>query len=385
MSIKHTIQKTKIIYPLLNKMRRTFGRLLMRFFYARHGLDRSTVLFSSYGGRRYSDNPHAISEALHDMYPDAKITWQLTSGTSKNDVPDYVKLVQTHSLQALRAYSTANVFVDNLNRPQYMLKFPEQTYIQTWHGDRGFKKVLLDMDTNEQFPDGAQMDLAISGSDFASRVYRSAFGYKGEILECGCPRNDILLKNPPKLVAETRKNLGIAPGTRVLMYAPTFRDYSAGAKLHTPLQLGKVQALLEQTTGEKWICVARGHERNHGVDSGAQMDLSDYADISGLLLITDILISDYSSIAGDFMLLGRTAIFYQPDREAYVRERALYFDPDKSPLIVAHTEAELLDLLRFPLDGAKNCREVLDFFGTHESGKASEIVAQRIVDILKNA
>ena len=62
-----------------------------------------------------------------------------------------------------------------------MLKFPGQRYVQTWHGDRGFKRVLFDMGTNEAFPDGAQMDLAVSGSDFGSRVYRSSLRYGGEV------------------------------------------------------------------------------------------------------------------------------------------------------------------------------------------------------------
>ena len=104
--------------------------------------------------------------------------------------------------------------------------------------------------------------------------------------------------------------------------------------------------------------------------------MSDFPDVSRLLLACDMVITDYSSIGGDFMLLKRPVIYYQPDRERY--DRALYFDPDRSPLIVAHTEAELLGLLSGPIDAAANCRAALDFFGVHESGRAAEAAARWI-------
>ena len=90
------------------------------------------------------------------------------------------------------------------------------------------------------------------------------------------------------------------------------------------------------------------------------------------------MITDYSSIGGDFMLLDRPVIFFMPDLDDYLDERGLYFDPLKSPLRVARSEAELLRMLEKPLDGPGNCREVLDFFGCRETGRAAEIVAEKI-------
>lgn len=384
MSIKQTIRKMKWLYPLLSRMRWIGGRFAMRAFNRIYGIDSNAVLFSSYSGRSYSDNPMCISEALHQVCLDAQIFWQLKKGTFLDGIPDYVKVIPAHSLRALKAYSTARVFVDNINRPHYMLKFPGQYYIQTWHGDRGFKKVLFDMGTNERFPDGEQMDLAISGSDFGSRVYRSSLKYKGEVLEIGCPRNDILVKNPPETSAQVRRELGIPEDVSILMYAPTFRNKIAGSKISALLSLETLRTHLESVTGEKWICLSRGHMLTKGVNSDAAIDVSSYPDTSKLLLITDMLISDYSSIAGDFMLLGRPAIFYQPDLQDYLSERGLYFNPDESPLVVAHNEEELLDIIATPRDWAQNCRDVLDFFGTHETGRASEIIAERISAVLKD-
>ncbi len=377
MSILDRLRRARWIYPLLNGARRAGGRLLMRLFHAVHGVDADTVLFSSFVGHGYSDNPRRVSEALHALRPRTRILWQLLPGRAPENLPDYVEVVPARSLRAVKAYSTARCFVDNFNRPQYMLKFPGQIYVQTWHGDRGFKKVLFDMGTGEPFPDGAQMDLAVSGSDFGSRVYRSAFGYKGEILAEGCPRNDLLVNPPEGLAARVRAGLDIPEGARVLLYAPTFRDATAGRAQQALLDLDRARAALERSTGEKWICLTRGHDLNRGVSAGGQRDVSDYPEVSELLLAVDLLITDYSSIGGDFMLLNRPVIYFQPDRAQY--DRGLYFDPDDSPLIVAHTEAELLDLLSNPIDAAENCRAALGFFGTCESGRAADAVAQWIV------
>ena len=372
MSVLDRLRRMKWVYPLLNGARRTGGRLLMRLFHAMGGVDGNTVLFSSYVGRSYSDNPRRISEALHELRPETRILWQLLPGRAPDDLPDYVEVVPARTLRAVRAFSTARCFVDNFNRPQYMLKFPGQLYVQTWHGDRGFKKVLKDMGTGEPFPDGEQMDLAVSGSDFGSRVYRSALGYRGEIMEAGCPRNDILVRPPEGLAQAVRRELDIPGGVRVLLYAPTFRDATAGQAQRALLDLDRVRAALERSTGQAWVCLTRGHDLNRGVDAG-QRDVSGYPEISRLLLAVDLLITDYSSIGGDFMLLDRPVIYYQPDRAQYDRE--LYFDPDRSPLIVAHSESELLELLSRPIDAAANCREALAFFGAHESGRAAEAVA----------
>jgi len=188
----------------------------------------------------------------------------------------------------------------------------------------------------------------------------------------------MLLKNPPDVARRTREALGLSPDAKVLLYAPTFRQATSGSAQRAELSLENVRRTLERATGDAWVCLTRGHIDSRGIRSDAQMDVSAWPEPTELLLITDLLITDYSSIGGDFMLLNRPVIFFQPDRADYDAERGLYFDPDTSPLIVAHDEAELLAILSRPVDGPGNCKEVLDFFGTHETGRASEAVAERI-------
>ena len=379
MGITDRLRNISWIYPLLRWLRHRLGHALMRLCRGIWGIDRRRVLFSSYTGGGYSDNPRAVSEALHALRPDLEIEWELLPDAPREDVPDYIRIVPARTLKAVRAYATAAGFVLNNNRPGYMLKLPGQFYVQTWHGDRGFKKVLYDMGTDETFPDGEQMDLAVSGSRFASGVFRTAFRYEGEIMELGCPRNDALVNCTPGDAARARAALGIPEGVRVLLYAPTFREASSGGAQPAALSLKAVKAALERSTSDKWLCLSRGHELNRGVEADAARDVSAWRDVSALLMACDMLITDYSSIGGDFMLLGRPVIYYQPDLAEYLaRDRQLYFDVDASPLLTAHSKEALMALLSGPIDGAANCKSCLDYFGANETGRSARAVAEWI-------
>lgn len=384
MSLRTRIRRIPLLYPAASAIRLRAGSLYMDLCHAVHGVDRGTALFSSYNGRGYSDNPRPVSEALHALRPDLRIQWEFQRGCVPEDLPDYIEVVPAHTLKAVRAFASAGVIVCNNNRARYMRKYPGQIYVQTWHGDRGFKKVLSDLHPDDPVPDGRQMDLAVSGSRFGSGVFRSSLGYSGEILEVGCPRNDALVNATPEDAARAREALGIEEGVRVLLYAPTFRKDSSGRMQSPALDPEGARAALEAATGEHWLCLVRAHGKAKGIRADAR-DVSAWPSVNALLLATDLLITDYSSIGGDFMLLNRPVIYYQADRSAYDRERSLYFDPDESPLIVAHSEEELVKLLSNPIDAVRNCRESLAFFGTNETGRAARVTAERIVGLMSNS
>ena len=146
-----SIKKLPVVYKTLVLLRKAGGRAWMRGQYRLRGIQKKTVMFTSFKGRAYSDSPRYISEALHALRPDVDIVWQLAN---PSDAPDYVRVVRPRSLSALTELATARCFVDNFNRPLYMRKNPGQLYVQTWHGDRGFKKVMYDLKTVSSFPTG---------------------------------------------------------------------------------------------------------------------------------------------------------------------------------------------------------------------------------------
>ena len=375
----HAIKKFPAVYRILSMTRRVSGRAWMRLQNRVHGVHPHRVFFSSFQGKAYSDSPRFISEALHALRPDLEIVWQLAN---PKDAPDYVRTVRPHSLRSLTELATARCIVDNFNRPIHLLKFPGQLYVQTWHGDRGFKKMLYDMNDGLAYPDGAQMDLAVSGSEFGTKNYRTAFHYNGEVLQQGMPRNDRLVHPDPAEIARIRQSLNIPEAAKVLLYAPTFRDATSGGDLKAGFDLNRAIARLERATNQKWLCLTRAHDQNRKITTDAAVrDMTAYPEMSDLLLIADMLITDYSSSAGDYVLLNRPVVLYQPDLSSFVKsDRDMYFDMKTCPYVRAESEDALYNLLDHPESLIPSCRQVLDFYGATETGRSTELVAQWISD-----
>lgn len=374
----YAIKKLPAVYRTLSTARRVSGRAWMRLQNRVHGVQPRRVFFSSFKGKAYSDSPRFISEALHELRPDLEIVWQLSNPA---DAPDYVRAVKPHSLRALTELATARCIVDNFNRPIHLLKFPGQLYVQTWHGDRGFKKMLYDMNDGLAYPDGAQMDLAVSGSRFGTKNFRTAFRYDGEVLQQGMPRNDRLVHPDPAEIACIRQRLNIPENTRVLLYAPTFRDATSGSDLKAGFDLTRAIARLSRATNQKWLCLTRAHDQNRKIttDAADVRDMTDYPEMSDLLLIADMLITDYSSSAGDYVLLHRPVVLYQPDLSSFVQsDRDMYFDMKTCPYVRAESESALYSLLDRPEALIPSCQQVLDFYGATETGRSTEQVAQWI-------
>lgn len=391
MSLKSLLKKNKLTYAAANALRRApypLMRAWMRICHGLCGTDGSKVYFSSFSGKLYNENPRYVCEALHRVCPDAKIIFRLNGeGMRQDDVPDYVKKVPQMSLAALYHMATAKVIVKNAALMPYMLKFADQKYIQLWHGDRGLKKILLDLDPEaiHRHSDWKYMDIGVSGSEFGSRVYmRSAFGYKGELMEVGYPKNDLLLANPKEIREKVYRKLKLPENTKFILYAPTFRDQTIGGAISANFSGEALLKAMEASTGEKWMILNRGHILNSAVKADAGIDVSRYPDVSELLLICDMMITDYSSIAGDYLLMNRPIILYHADVAQYAaQERALVFDPETSPYRIAHNMDELISIACNFGDAAENCRALYDFYGVKETGRASVLVAERIMAMLQ--
>ena len=353
------------------------------------GVNGRKVVFISYGGKSYSDNPRAISEKLHELQPEFEIVWLFKNPEEKEKiVPGYVRCVEFGSHAALKELATAKFWVDNATKPHTIYKSGKQVYIQTWHGDRGFKKVLYDspfITKNDVIIENEICDLYIAGSAAGARKAKTAFRYSGEIMKAGCPRNDVLVENDPAKARAVKAQLKLGDKAKILLYAPTLRREAS--KGHTLQSLGEIDLIetlqaLEKKTGEPWVCLVRAHSAVKGLSgipggSSAVIDVTAYEDMSDLLLVSDFLITDYSSSAGDFALLNRPIILFQADRDDYIKkDRSFYFDLDESPFMIVKAQEELVKLIA-GLDWAavpQNCKEILDFYGAVETGRASEKV-----------
>lgn len=373
----------------LQNARRAFMRSYNLVFREKPG----KVVFASFNGGAYSDNPRALSEALHAARPDLDLVWLFENPEAKRGVaPDYVRRVRFASLRALCELATASAWVDNTTKPAFVYKSPRQFYLQTWHGDRGFKTVLLDSPNYQKDRRlvERECDLMLSGSRHFERVASGSFGYRGRLLKCGSPRNDLLFENDPARAAAVRAALGLQDGVRVLLYAPTFRREAANSHGAQAVEMDIPAALdaLERGPGGRWVCLARGHSKVRGLTGLAEdprvVDATGWEDMAELLLIADALVTDYSSSVGDFALTGRPIVLFQPDHGSFSGERTFYFDVDQTPFWIARDQAALEARLEAvtPESAERNDREILAFFGAYETGSATKSAVDAILRVL---
>ena len=388
-TIKHGVLKRKWLFALAHPVYKAYCVAYMRLMQRLRGINPRKVVFSSFEGRQYSDNPRYISEKLHELCPDCEIVWLFhKSCIDSVQAPDYVKKRVRSGRTGLLEQATARFWVDNFRHKEAVwLDEGKQFYIQTWHGDRGFKRVG---DDNEKMPHEvrrieSRCAMMIAGSEFGRNTYRTAFDFQGEVLMDGCPKNDILVRGDPDEAARIRLRLGVGPETKLLMYAPTYRDDRARLSQDAVLDLSRTLDHLEAATGARWRCLYRAHYLNTALNvrqDDRLMDVTAWPEMAELLLVTDMLITDYSSCGGDFALLRRPLFLYHADVEDYLRQsRSFYFDVEKSPFLVAHSQEELERLIDAtgPEAARENCEALDRFFGTTETGHASEAVCRYIM------
>lgn len=397
MGLKETLKKNRIIYSIVSKTKECIKKQFMLVLNFVFRVEDKKIVFISWAGKSYSDNPRAISEKLHQMAPEFKIVWLFQKPEDLQEVvPSYIKCVKNHSLKAVKELATAKFWVDNFPKYTSIYKNKRQIYIQTHHGDRGFKKIFYDSPFQNQFDryiESEICDLMIAGSEFGVKKLTSAYHYQGAFLKVGSPRNDLLVKNDQETANKIKDTLRIPLESKILLYAPTYRRENNGNIQNiSGIDINLIRRKLENADRSQWVCLVRGHGNTTGLQyepelANAIMDVTDYQDMADILLITDYLITDYSTSSGDFILKKKPVILYQPDREEYIsKDRTFYFDIDKSPFFVARTQDEILNLIdRLDVaEAQKNCEQIIKFYGVFESGEASDEIVQYIIEKVKH-
>lgn len=380
--------------PSYYRTKSLIRNIFMRIFSFRKD---NSVFFISFSGKQYSDSPKVISEHLHEIYPTINIYWMLDPN-SRKDIPDYIHCVSPSSVEAIKVQARAKVWVSNTTLAYGTFKPKETFYIQTWHGDRGFKlcgydaaKVMKEnySKSESRFVEESICNLYLTGSCFGEKVGRSGLGFNGEFLKKGIPRNDVLIdiQNQSEKIQRIKEQIGVK-GRKILLYAPTFRDKSRNEQV-ADVNLSECLNVLSRN-GQEWACLLRGHSATKHLrtmnDDKRIIDVSHYPDMADLLLISDMEITDYSSSISDYILTARPAILAQFDRNKFEEEnRTLYFNPDDSGYPVAHSQQELTNILKHidEIDFKDVREKVNEFYGTYETGKATEEVCDRILREIK--
>lgn len=356
-----------------------------------------TMLFSSFGGRNIDDSPGAIYQEIckRPEFSDWTLIWALVD-------PDKFKLPRGEKVRIdtpafFHALLFSRVWVSNSGMDRGIgLRRRGTLYVETWHGS-SLKKACGEENQNaiggkwharhKGALDGRTIRCAQSelDRDNYQRVFHTT---KESILLCGAPRNDSLFHYTDSEIKAIRRRLRIPENKQVILYAPTYREYLFDEHremyLAPPMDLTKWERLL----GDQYVLLIRAH---YGVSAALKLkenefvrDVSKYACLNDLYIITDVLISDYSSTYIDYSILDRPIFCFAYDFEEFSEKRGFYWDLEKKlPCPLDRNEDTLLEHI-LTMDREKCVQATRGFhqeFAPY-AGHASEVIVDEICNRL---
>ncbi|BDI63486.1 TPA: CDP-glycerol glycerophosphotransferase family protein [Streptococcus pneumoniae] len=341
------------------------------------------VLLKSYNAETISCNPKYIYNELKKINR-YELVWVLKEPEKYPDV----KAVKYMSLKWLYYIVTSQYVISNTGFNFWLPKKKKQIYINTWHGGGAYKDSdnlnNISKAQVKQIKKSAELeDYFISSCAVFTKEYaKKRVGFKGKILEIGTPRNDFLIRNQADdgLKNSIKNRLGIDDNCSIVIYAPTWRDDASA------IEEIDYESLLEslRETYPKVSILVRGHHLQKNlidIKNSNIVNVSDYDDMQELLLISDLLITDYSSTIWDMIHGGKKVLLYTPDLDEYLKYRGFHVDIKEWNIPYFKTNEELIAYISS--NYFKNMEEMIENhkirFGSFEHGNAT----QKIVELLE--
>lgn len=291
-------------------------------------VDSQKALFQCLDGVSPSDSQLSIARELRNRFPEMTITWGVKNPWMR--VPEGDKRVVVRTEGWVKAWQESGFICVNHEVPTWFERQDGQRVLQTYHGHPFKMMGLARWQQQKQSPFEIERLLAeraawthlLSPSNCASSLYKENIPLDYTLLELGHPRNDDLLKSSAELRSRAINDLDLDPDLKYVLYAPTWRDYSASSPWRSSIPKFLNPAELIDLLGPEYVLLMRGHHSHFDAAStvrGAErvIDVTKYPEINDLIALADFGVFDYSSIRFDFGLTRKPMIFFVPDLEEY--------------------------------------------------------------------
>ncbi|CQR46195.1 Putative CDP-glycerol:glycerophosphate glycerophosphotransferase [Paraliobacillus sp. PM-2] len=348
--------------------------------------EEKTVFVSSFG-----DNIYHVANEVNQL-TDHKLVVLKDSRCRKDfSTINNIQTLQFHVFQVIdyirSIYHLATskvIFIDNYFGFLSVTSFkPNVSCVQLWHAAGAIKQFGLMDPSNATRSDRAnrrfqkvydRFSYVVVGSEKMATIFRKSFNLsEDQILRTGIPRTDSFFNRYHlKQIEENSKNeFPSLQGRKIILYAPTFR-YDELHQVNLQLDIEK----LYHTLGDNYVLLLRLHPAIQGKFENSYpnfvIDVSNYENINHLLVITDILITDYSSIPFEFSLLEKPMIFFTYDLESYTVKQGFWEDYERNlPGPIAHTTDEIVSLIETNKFNFNLIRNYAKQWNQYSSGKAS--------------
>lgn len=368
------------------------------------GLAEKTIVYESFHGLKTACSPLAIClQLLKDpAYADYKHIWFVKDGAPVHPgllADERVSILRYDSF-AYRVYlASAEYLINNSTFPDWFVRREDQKYLNTWHGipwkhmgrdvtsaPFGYRNVGRNFlqATHLIFPGKHTRDSLLRSCDAEGITSADV------CIDLGTPRLDLTMNLSTERREQIIDQLGVREGKKRVLYAPTWRD-SQNAASH---QVEQILSLVERLSASDVEVLIRAHHFARAKLAGAKVPanahlVADDIDTNELLAVTDLLISDYSSIMFDFSAVGGQVIKYVYDLDEYTNERGLYFPIDQVPGLICHSLEELEGAVTRWISGSTNlslpkANPTLAADWRHEDGKSSQRTIDRFFNKTKS-
>lgn len=281
------------------------------------------------------------------------------------------------------------VFLNNNFLPMGYMKTAKRDtqFVQLWHGAGAFKRFGLSVEDNPQvyqMVERANQKIThlFVTSEQVVPFYEEAFGIgRDKIFATGIPVTDLYF-DEERMEDRRRKLFEQYPefaGKKLLLYAPTFRQEDwENKRLMEEFNVD----IIHQILGPEWIILVKMHPKfpmENFEQNEYCYNMTDYNDISDLYLACDMMITDYSSVVIEYVLLNKPLILFAFDLERY--DRGFYYDYESyMPGEVAHNQEELFGILEKNTINDKKRQDFVKFQYDNRTGGSCE----RILKILES-
>lgn len=378
--------------------KKIINKTITLYIFEKMPLKKNWIIFESFMGRNYSGQPKYIYQYLQKYYGDEyTYIWSVDKKGIKIDGKH--KTCKRWSLKYYYYMNRSKYWVTNMRQPLSIPKREETTILSTWHGTP-LKRLVFDMEEiysaspkykNIVYRQTREWDYMLSDNPYSTEKFQKCFMLDREkILESGYPANDpMYAPDLDERAKKIKKKLGIPEDKKVIMYAPTWRDdkfYESGCYAFD-MELD-IQRLKEEF-GDEYVLLLRLHyfvvDRFDMTQFGDfTVDVCNYDDITELYLISDILMTDYSSVFFDYANLKRPMLFFMYDLETY-RDvlHGFYLDIEKDlPGPILMTNDQVVDAIKnidkIQEENAEKYQKFYDRFCCIDDGHASQRVVEEV-------
>lgn len=403
------ISKKNIMFRKLVRSTRLFFKKLAYLKYKIcYKVDGKMVFFEVFDGRNYTCSPKAIYEKMitMDEFENYKFIWAFNDPSKHEVIKDKrLKIVKTKTSDYYKYISMSKYWIVNSIMDESITKKKNQVYVQCWHGTP-LKRLRYDIEVNgavlntveeirkRNDMDAKKFDYFISPSKYCTEKFTSAFnlvalGKKDIIIEEGYPRNDSLFNKNKKDIDKIKEKLGIPKNKKVICYLPTFRDNQHTSGVGYTYDLAIDFDSLKKKFSKDYVILFRPHyfianKIDLSKYKGFVYNVASYDEINDIYLVSDLLITDYSSVFFDYANLKRPVLFYMYDFDDYKNNlRDFYISLDELPGPIVKTQEELEECISNVDKSVTKFKDTYQKFNDKynylDDGNASERVIKKIM------